>query len=79
MRWLGAHVRPWESPLEAALAAYNWGLGHLRQARSAAILAGSGHSTSWAALETHVPAETRDYVAKILPGRARYATLLGWE
>ena len=78
MRWLGAQVQTWESPLEAALAAYNWGLGHLRQARAAAILDCSGHSTEWAALAPHVPAETRDYVTRILGSRARYATLFGW-
>ena len=88
MLWLGGQVRTWESPVEAALAAYNWGLGNLRKARAAAIVAGAGllhlppaevprvHSTAWLALEQHVPKETRDYVSRILGSRARYAAVL---
>jgi Transglycosylase SLT domain len=44
-----------------ALAAYNWGPGHMNQAIAA-------YGASWAAIAPNAPSETQNYVAKIIAG-----------
>lgn len=47
-----------------ALAAYDWGPGHLNQAIAA-------YGANWAGIAPHAPAETQNYVAKIVAGLSR--------
>jgi hypothetical protein len=47
---------------ELALAAYNWGPGNLNKARRR-------YGSSWSAIRSHAPKETRDYVDKIMGWR----------
>lgn len=53
-----------------ALAAYNWGPGHLANAIAA-------YGARWPAIAPHAPAETQNYVAKILSNvQTQYAATL---
>lgn len=61
LRWISGYLgEGLASPTELALAAYNWGPGNVRN------LIGRTGRTDWAYLQAMVPAETRNYVNKIL-------------
>lgn len=77
MVWLMEKFESWESPTEAAIAAYNWGIGNLRRARNHAIDDDKPSPTSWAAFNPYLPRETRGYVKRIMASRASYVDLLG--
>jgi len=49
---------------ELALAAYNWGIGRVKKA--------SEGGKGWSAIEAKAPAETRDYVKKIMGFKKEY-------
>jgi soluble lytic murein transglycosylase-like protein len=77
MVWLMEKFFAWDNQTEAALAAYNFGIGNLRHARNRASDEKSPTPTAWMTLQRYVPAETRDYVKKIMSSRTIYIDLLG--
>jgi len=61
MSWL---LSSFGGDIELALAAYNWGIGRVKKA--------SEGGKKWSAIEANAPAETRDYVKKIMGFKKEY-------
>lgn len=71
MQWLKENMADTATPTENALAAYNHGYTAMRK------LMARVNRSDWPALAPHVPAETRDYVSKVMGKRTWYAVQLG--
>lgn len=71
MQWLLTRYRAATHPLQLALAGYNCGQGNVDKAISS-----SGRS-DWDGVKPFLPAETRDYVPKIMNRIATYRAVYG--
>ena len=71
MQWILSQLQGTASPQELAFAAYNWGIGHVKN-----LMVQQGRS-DWAALRPLVPAETRAYVDRIMGNAGTFRTAVG--
>jgi hypothetical protein len=60
IRILSEGLNAFHGDVELALASYNYGIGNLRKAMTA------NHATTFAEVAPHLPAETRNYVPKVM-------------
>ncbi|MBS1765994.1 MAG: lytic transglycosylase domain-containing protein [Acidobacteria bacterium] len=71
MKWILSQLQNTSSPQELAFAAYNWGIGHVKN-----LMAQQGR-TDWAYLRDFVPAETQAYVDRIMGNAATFGAVTG--
>lgn len=71
MSWLLGQFSGAASQTELALAAYNWGIGHVKN-----LVARTGRS-DWAYLAPMTPAETQGYVTRIMDNLSSYKAAFG--
>lgn len=71
MQWILSQLQGTASPNELAFAAYNWGIGHVKN-----LINQQGRS-DWAYLRDFVPAETRGYVDRIMGNAATFGAVTG--
>lgn len=58
-KYLGQMLKAYNNDPQLALAAYNWGSGNVNKAMKK-------YGSSWAAISSHAPKETRNYVTKVI-------------
>ncbi|HEU4951713.1 MAG TPA: lytic transglycosylase domain-containing protein [Holophagaceae bacterium] len=71
MKWLLGQLQGTASPQELALAAYNWGIGRVKN-----LISQQGRS-DWPALRPFMPAETQGYVDRIMSNAGTFRAAVG--